>query len=439
MRELSREILTRWREQGGFLPTHFRALFEARGGLRGPERGAVVRRTLGILRSLRLLEFALENTESDRLSGERRDLGLVLTHELLEGSLRADEARGILGSVHWDGVLEFETRPEWLELDETSQLAVAMSFPDELVRRWIELEGLETTRDRLEAFNRPVPLTLRANGYRIRRDDLRTRLEREEVITRPTPLARDGLIVEPWRDVFRLPSFHEGLFEVQDEGSQLVGEIVDPPARGLVVDACAGAGGKSLHVAGQLRGKGQVVAVDLPSSHKKLEELKRRARRAGHQNIQTELLGPEGEFGPNLARLKGKARRVLTDVPCSGTGVLGRNPEARYRFDRRGTGELGEIQAGILERFSQLVAPGGRLIYSTCSLLPEENEAVVEAFLERHPEFMGVSPADSPPARRSPELVKEGDRYLRLTPEAHGTDGFFAAVLERRESPSTPT
>jgi 16S rRNA (cytosine967-C5)-methyltransferase len=236
-----------------------------------------------------------------------------------------------------------------------------------------------------------------------------------------------GLWLETRMNAFALESFREGLFELQDEGSQILGMLVDaPPTR--VVDACAGAGGKTLQLAAQMKNRGDLHALDVDEG--RMDELRKRTRRDGVHNVRTQLIPAEAPaVDEALAPLKGKADRVLVDAPCSGTGTYRRKPDARYRLNPEDLANHVARQKTLLERFSTLVKPGGRLIYGTCSILREENEAVVEDFLSRHPDF-SVRPVTE---QLGPELGPKVSRgpFLRLAPHTHGTDGFFGAILVR--------
>lgn len=248
----------------------------------------------------------------------------------------------------------------------------------------------------VEASNDRAPVALRARDDR---DDLIRRLADEGVTASPSPVAPRGVRVAGRPDLRALPSFREGLFEVQDEGSQLLADLLEP--EGLVVDYCAGAGGKTLAMA---RPGVRLVALDV--RRRALDELRRRARRA-RVDVEVHAIGD----GP-LPLPEASADRVLVDAPCSGTGVWRRHPELRWRLDTDRLDALSRTQGALLDRAATLVRPGGRLVYATCSVLPREDEDVVEAFLARHPGF-------------APE------RTLRLAPHTHGTDGFFGAALRR--------
>jgi 16S rRNA (cytosine967-C5)-methyltransferase len=227
-------------------------------------------------------------------------------------------------------------------------------------------------------------------------------------------------------NAFGLTAFREGLFEVMDEGSQLVAEAVAPPPRSRVVDACAGAGGKTLALAAMLANQGRILALD--TSGKKLEELRRRARRAGISNLAAREVG--SPVLPAEAKL-GAWDRVLVDVPCSGLGTLRRNPEARWRLSPKAVDDYPADQLALLIAYAPLVASGGRLIYATCSVLREENDAVVERFLGERPDFVVMPLKEIWGKARAAEVGDE--TFLRLLPHVHDTDGFFAAVLRRKD------
>jgi len=272
------------------------------------------------------------------------------------------------------------------------------------------------------AMNTRAPLTVRSNGVKASREELVARLAEEGVVAHPTELSPTGLLFETRVNAFGLSAFRDGLFEVMDEGSQLVAEAVAPPPKGRVVDACAGAGGKTLALAALLDGQGRILALD--SNGKKLEELRRRARRAGLSNLAAREV--HGSELPVEAKL-GAWDRVLVDAPCSGLGTLRRNPEARWRLTPKTVDGFQSQQLSLMVTYAPLVAPGGRLIYATCTLLRRENEEVVERFLAERPDFVVMSLKEIWGKERALRL---GDgTYLKVYPHSHGTDGFFAAVL----------
>jgi 16S rRNA (cytosine967-C5)-methyltransferase len=211
---------------------------------------------------------------------------------------------------------------------------------------------------------------------------------------------------------------------VQDEGSQLLGFLLAPKRGEMVVDFCAGAGGKTLILGAMMRSTGRLYAFDV--SDKRLAKLKPRAARAGLSNVHPACLS--GENDTRVKRLQGKVDRVLVDAPCSGLGTLRRNPDLKWRQSPQSVDELTVKQAAILAAAAKLLRPGGRLVYATCSILAEENEAIVDAFLAGHADFHRVSAKDLLAAQG---IAIECGEDMRLAPQTHGTDGFYAAVLER--------
>jgi 16S rRNA (cytosine967-C5)-methyltransferase len=286
----------------------------------------------------------------------------------------------------------------------------------------------ERLAEEAAAMEEPAPLDLRVNLLKTTREAAAAALAAEGIETEPTPLSPWGLRLPGGRQpVTATRAFAEGLVEVQDEGSQLIALLTDARPGMRVADLCAGAGGKTLALAAAMRNRGRLTACDV--SAPRLEGAVRRLRRAGVNNAERHLLAPGDRWAKRRA---GGFDRVLVDAPCTGTGTWRRNPDARVRTGPNDLRELSDKQAQILETGADLVRPGGHLVYATCSLLPEEDEAQVGKFLERHPEF-GPLPLPrawaesggigSPPA--------EGE-YLVTSPARHGTDGFFAAVLQRR-------
>jgi len=303
--------------------------------------------------------------------------------------------------------------------------ATRLSVPTWLLEAWVADYGATEASALAEAMNQRAPLAVRVNTTRVARDALTSRLAEEHVVARPTPLSPVGLLFETRVNAFGLSAFRDGLFEVMDEGSQLVAELVAPPPGGRVVDACAGAGGKTLALGAALAGKGRVLALD--TDGKKLEELRRRARRAGLTNVQAK---PVGAGVADVAKAApGVHDRVLVDAPCSGLGTLRRNPEARWRLRPADVDGFPARQIALLVRYAPLTAVGGRLIYATCTVNRRENEGVVERFLADRDDFAPV-PVKEIWGRERAEKLGDG-MTLQLFPHRHDTDGFFAAVLRR--------
>lgn len=373
------------------------------------DRGVVAEMVYACLRRRRLLEAA---------AGSGRPADLLAAHLLQQGlSGRALAEAGYVGDA---SALAERVRT----LDRAQlPLAVAANLPDWLAERLVALLGVEETLALAEAFNNPAPVDLRVNTFKANRDEVQASLAAEGFETVPTPYSPLGLRRTDRSPLFKTRAFTAGSFEVQDEGSQLVSLLVEAKRRESVVDFCAGAGGKTLHLGAAMANTGTLYALD--NAEWRLEKIKPRLKRSGLQNVRT--IAIRDEHDARVRRLAGKMDRVLVDAPCSGSGTLRRNPDIKWR-----TIELERINASqlsILSAASTLVKRGGRLVYATCSVLREENEDVVGHFLADHPEF-AVVPVNGILARRDVALRMDGP-YLRLYPHIHNTDGFFAAVLER--------
>jgi len=284
----------------------------------------------------------------------------------------------------------------------------------------------ERLEKELAALLEPATVDLRVNALKSGREEAQARLRSEGVTAEPTPLSPLGLRLVGRRPLGETGSFKDGLVEVQDEGSQLVALLVGARPGMRVVDFCAGAGGKALAIAAGMENKGHVVACDV--SKIRLEASAKRLRRAGVHNVERKLIADERD--PWIKRHKRAYDRVLVDAPCTGIGTWRRNPDGRWSLEPKDLEELVPKQARILASAARLVKPGGRLVYATCSLLPEENERQIEAFLAANPDFRLV-PIDAVWAEAAKSPSPSPPPYLQLTPARHGTDGFFAAVLER--------
>src|SRR5258708_1552175 len=279
----------------------------------------------------------------------------------------------------------------------------------------------------MAALNRVAPFDLRTNPLKAAsREAALAALAAEGIPAVPTPLSPLGIRLDRRRPVDRIDAFRRGLVEVQDEGSQLVALVVGARPGHKVLDWCAGAGGKTLALAGAMANKGRLFACDvLPLRLKRAGD---RLKRAGAYNVETHLLGVAGDKWAK--RHRGFFDRVLVDAPCSGSGTWRRNPDSRWRYGEADLVRLAELQARILDDAAKLVAPGGRLVYATCALIAEENERQAEAFLARHAEFTPVPIETAWREAIGTDCPVPGP-YLALTPAQHGTDGFFAAVFER--------
>jgi 16S rRNA (cytosine967-C5)-methyltransferase len=280
----------------------------------------------------------------------------------------------------------------------------------------------------LAALAEPAPLDLRVNRLKAERDAVLAEL-RAVLAAEPTPYSPDGIRLREKPALTRWPVYKEGRVEVQDEGSQLIARLVAPKRGEMVVDFCAGAGGKTLALGCLMRSTGRLYAFDVNA--KRLAGLGPRLKRSGLSNVFPAAIASEND--PRVRRLARKIDRVLVDVPCSGSGTLRRNPDLKWRFDEAELARVNATQANVLRAAGRLVKPGGRLVYATCSLLAVENQEVVEAFLRENPEFVLMPAAEVLQAQGiTLDHAQRFAPWFVMLPHLHGTDGFFAAVLQRR-------
>ena len=304
--------------------------------------------------------------------------------------------------------------------------AVRADLPDWLWQRLAHQYGEEEALRLAHGLLQPAPLDLRVNLARVDRGEAKEKLAADSLAASDTPYSPAGLRLAGKPAINRHALFIDGLVEVQDEGSQLLAWLLAPRRGEMIADYCAGAGGKTLAAAMLMRGAGRIYAMDV--SARRLAALAPRAARAGVTNVHTLVLGDEDA---RAKRLGGKLDRVLVDAPCSGFGTLRRNPDLKWRHGPDAIGELAAKQRRILGAAARLLKPGGRLVYATCSILQEENDAVVEDFQRANPGFQGLSCAELLAEQRI--SLDTGER-LRLLPHVHGTDGFYAAAFVKNSS-----
>jgi 16S rRNA (cytosine967-C5)-methyltransferase len=311
------------------------------------------------------------------------------------------------------------------ERDPLGFLTHALSLPAWLAARWLELFGPEEAAALARASNEAPPLVVRANRLRTDRDALLAELRRRFPEAAPCRFARDGIRLGRRGNPALDPAFLAGRLTVQDEASQLVGALVDPRPGERILDVCAAPGGKATALAERLAGEGEVLALD--RHERRLELVDRQARRLGIGNLRCL---PRDATRPlaDLAAERG-FDRVLVDAPCSGLGALRRNPDARWRIGPADPARFAETQLALLRQAAATVVPGGVLVYSTCTLLPEENEATVQSFLAEAPRFR-LSAAEEAPDEARPLVGPDG--FFRTFPHRHDADGFFAARLDLR-------
>jgi len=346
-----------------------------------------------------------------------RELVLLSLSRVRGMSQRQLEGALLPGEAEWLAEIRRQPEPE-LSLGEQ------LDFPDWLVERLAPRMPPDELLALARALNTPAPLDLRVNSLKAEPAAVVERLAADGIVATPCPYAPLGLRLKSKPYLQKHPAYLDGSIEVQDEGSQLLACLLQPRRGEMVVDFCAGAGGKTLALGALMRSTGRLYAFDV--SDKRLAKLKPRAARAGLSNIHPACLS--GENDTRVKRLQGKADRVLVDAPCSGLGTLRRNPDLKWRQSPRSVDELTAKQAAILAAAAKLLRPGGRLVYATCSILGEENEAIVDAFLAAHADFQRIPAQDILAAQG---IAIDCGADMRLSPQKHGTDGFYAAVLER--------
>jgi len=283
------------------------------------------------------------------------------------------------------------------------------SIPDWMDERCVKEIGETRWEKEIKELNQPAKVILRVNTLKTNKQKLQKLLEEEDVQTEFIPDQPDALVLTERKNVFMTKIFKDGLFEVQDASSQLVAPFLDVKPGQRVIDTCAGAGGKTLHLAALMQNKGQIIALDIYDH--KLKELKKRAKRDGAHNIETRPI----ISSKTIKKLKNTADRVLIDAPCSGLGVLKRNPDSKWKMQAEFIDKIINTQAEILDNYSSMVKDGGKLVYATCSILPSENEKQVELFLANHPEF---------------KLIED----KKVSPVKSGFDGFYMALMEKVKS-----
>jgi 16S rRNA (cytosine967-C5)-methyltransferase len=297
--------------------------------------------------------------------------------------------------------------------------------------------GEEMREELAKSLMHSALLDLRANTMKTNREELLAQMNalggRYQAI--PTPYAPDGVRIMGKPALQNTAAFKAGMFEVQDEGSQLLAYLLAPKRGEMVVDFCAGAGGKTLAIGALMRSTGRLYALD--TSERRLANLKPRQARSGLSNVHPVWIDSENDS--KIKRLAGKIDRVLVDAPCSGMGTLRRNPDLKWRQTPTGVLELNQKQMNILGSAARLLKPGGRLVYATCSLLPQENQAIAEDFLVKHPDFEVVPAAEvlKPmfPKEKLPLGCSADNPWWQLWPHIHGTDGFFGAIFQKKAAP----
>ncbi|MED5621178.1 RsmB/NOP family class I SAM-dependent RNA methyltransferase [Ideonella sp. BN130291] len=361
---------------------------------------------------------------------------LLFQHLAQGGPGSAERRLAILGWQGGEGFLRgalAEHEQQWLAKARAVDVAqlqpkLRHNLPDWLAQPLQQALPAEEFDALAASLNEPAPLDLRVNLLKAKRDEVQAALAAAGIDARPTPYSPWGLRVDGKPALNKLDVFSKGEVEVQDEGSQLLALLLAPKRSEMVVDFCAGAGGKTLALGAAMRNSGRLYAFDV-SGHR-LDALKPRLARSGLSNVYPAQIAHERD--ERIKRLAGKIDRVLVDAPCSGLGTLRRNPDLKWRQSPAAIEELREKQGAILASAARLLKPGGRLVYATCSLLASENEAIAQAFGAAHPDFQPVPAAQAlERAQVAGAANLDTDGHLRLWPHRHGTDGFFAAVWEK--------
>lgn len=413
--------------------------------LPGRDRGLATEIAYGTTRRLATIDWALSQVLTRPLAQVdpyirailRTALYQLLYMDRIPASAAVDEAVELAKTYGHTGVAKFvngvlrsllRRRQElpWPdpEKEPVAALALRHSYPDWLVEEWTRRFGVNIAAELMEAGNQVPPLTVRANSLKVTREGLVEALAAEGVTTRPTRFSPQGLVVEELTSAGSLDglkAMKQGLMTVQDESSMLVAPALAPEPGWTVIDMAAAPGGKSTHLAELMKNEGRVIAIDIHPH--KIELINENSRRLGATIVEG-LCADAREVG---RLMPGRADAVLCDVPCSGLGTLARRADARWRKQPGEIAELAPLQRAILESAAQALKPGGRLVYSTCTIHPAENEEMVRSFLQDHPDFRLDDLTPLLPSELPPDSFEDG--ALHLLPHRHGTDGFFIARM----------
>lgn len=425
------DLWDRHAEVGGLARTLLGEVMPAL-GLRPDERQLIATDFYRLFRLRRRIDVGLQVAAKRALAGPERTRAQYLASLILDGLLPPEHAADRLpgGRVDFAKLLDLD-RHLGDEPDPVRRFGIAQSMPDWLAARFLREFG-DQAEAVAQGLNQVPPLTVRTNTLKTTREALADAFAREGTTTTPTQYAPHGLHVDGVVNLFAITPFRDGWFEQQDEASQMCARLVAPPPRGAVLDACAGAGGKTLALAALLDNRGAVLATDV--SREKLEELVQRRRRAGTDNVRS-VVTPATQWSDEIAKFARQADRILIDAPCGGVGAWRRRPDARWRLREEHLDVVKDKQRDLLDRALSHLQPGARVIYATCTIFREENEDQVEAALARHPDVEQVPAIEILGRAGIGPLTDADGRYLRILPHRHGADGFFAAVLRKRRIP----
>jgi 16S rRNA (cytosine967-C5)-methyltransferase len=405
--------------------------FRSRKYLGSHDRRAIANAVFGLLRHRRFAETLLDQFVKNHPGREilsdpiLRALPLLVCYsELIDPGVKVPEA---FWKTHFPKIdhaqyiewLKENSSLNFLENDNIQKLGVQYSFPDWMVRAWHDRIGDET-ENLLRALNTPAPTTLRVNVLRTDRAECQRRLREEGIETEVTKLSPVGLIATKRFNSDASQAYKDGWFEIQDEGSQLISLLAQPKPGNVVVDACAGAGGKSIHMAELMDNEGDLIALDI--DQRRLNNLRKRAERAHATIIRS---GTENDIQTD--ELIGKADLVLIDAPCSGSGTIRRNPGLKWSVTPSLVRHYTELQLGILSQSALFLKTDGLIVYATCSLFTDENEDVVKTFLDKNPGYSLISIKD----RLTAYNLATHHSLITLFPHHYQTDGFFFAKIKK--------
>ncbi len=430
----TQEVLARIRASNKPADGLIDSFFRSHKYLGSHDRRFIAETVYGTLRHLRKCEFVLQQALGKDLIAIKNDDGLLLLLaayliDVQKKSMSPADVEPRIASPSLKKQLPVVLKNlaigrQFSHNQEVEAIGIEYSYPDWLVERFLKEYGGEETRKICQSLNEPAPLTLRANTLKTTVEQCGEILAQEGVEAKRTTFSPQGLQTTKRLNVFSLKAFQDGLFEVQDEGSQLLPLLIDPRPNTKLLDACAGAGGKTLAFAAIMKNRGEIYATD--TNGYRLRELKKRSRRAGVFNVRPIEVPSLGDLAEKYTLY---FDTVFVDAPCSGLGTIRRNPGMKWTVTEETVSEISEKQLEILRQCGPLVKPGGRLVYATCTLLRQENEDVVGRFLEGSSAFTCEPPVTM--AEKLGILDAISNRFIKLLPHVHGTDGFFGAFMER--------
>ncbi len=401
------------------------------------DRKFVAETTYGILRNLRKCELMVASAVAgldEMLCEQDKIIFLIISYLSLRGRMQEVTSDKVLSKLkrtmsaeNVENIFDMFAKPVSIPKESSiARIGTEYSFPDWMIQRLIDQYGESEAEKLCKSLNEQAPLTLRVNTLKTTVHNCQAELSTHGIETTKTLLSPFGLNLSKYVNIFSLPIFRDGWFEVQDEGSQLLPFLVDPKPNIKLLDLCAGAGGKTLEFAALMKNRGEIFATDVNSF--RLEELRKRTKRAGVQNVRVKAIQAVEDLAEQYSNF---FDIIFVDAPCTGLGTIRRNPGLKWIVTEQMVNEMAVKQRSILHSSVPFVKEGGRIVYATCTLLKQENEDVVENFLMMHPEFNIVEVNEL--------QVKCFDRFFatnsffKLLPHINGTDGFFCAILEKQE------